>query len=110
MIPFEVVFLKEAKKDFDRLDGSVRPVVAKALRKVASNPLPESEGGYGKPLGKKSGSDLAGLLKIKLKGFGVRIVYKLQRREGNICIVVIGVRNDNEVYREAQRRRQKYGL
>lgn len=107
---FEVVFLKEAKRDFDKLDGSVRLVVAKALLKTASNPLPESEGGYGKPLGRRSGNDLAGLLKIKLKGSGIRVVYKLQRNEGKMCIVVIGVRDDNEVYREAQRRRRKYGL
>lgn len=74
MTAFETIFLKEAKKDFDGLDGSVRPMAAKDLLKVAANPLPELEGGYGESLGKRGESNLAGLLKIELEGSGVRIV------------------------------------
>jgi hypothetical protein len=42
-------YLPEAEKDLKDLDGSQRILVLKALKKVLQNPLPESEGGYGKP-------------------------------------------------------------
>ena len=98
------VFEPGAKKDFARLDGSLRDVVMKAIRRVRINPLPQSEGGYGKPLGNKGGSDLTGLLKVKLKKSGIRIVYYLVREAETMTIVVIGLRADSEVYKEAARR------
>ena len=79
----------------------------KAINKVLQNPLPASEGGYGKPLGNKQGSDLAGFLKIKLKSAGIRVVYKLIRTETEMLVVVIGARADDEVYETAQHRAQK---
>lgn len=48
---WKLVYLPEADKDFRTLSGNERIVVAKALEKVLKNPLPVSEGGYGKPLG-----------------------------------------------------------
>ena len=58
----------------------------------------QSEGGSGKPLGNKSGNNLTGLLKVKLKKEGLRIVYKLIRTENIMYVLVVGVRSDNEVY------------
>jgi mRNA interferase RelE/StbE len=101
---WEVRYLPEAKEDFRKLDGSQRILVRKAIKKVSQNPLPVSEGGYGKPLGNKNSVNLTGLLKIKLRSAGIRIVYKLERSERGMIIVVIGVRADEEVYREAQNR------
>ncbi|MEF9875950.1 MAG: hypothetical protein RRZ85_09740 [Gordonibacter sp.] len=49
-------------------------------------------------------------MKIKLKNEGIRIVYKLERTESCMRVIVIGARSDNEVYREAVKRRQSYGL
>ena len=60
-------FLPEAQKDFEQLAGNQKLLVAKALDKVVQNPVSIYEGGYGKPLGSKSGTDLSGLLKIKLR-------------------------------------------
>lgn len=40
---------EDSEKEFARLDPSVRFQVLKGIRKVAQNPLPTSEGGYGKP-------------------------------------------------------------
>lgn len=74
-------FLPEAQKDFEQLAGNQKLLVAKALDKVVQNPVSIYEGGYGKPLGSKSGTDLSGLLKIKLRDAGLRIVYKLVRTE-----------------------------
>ena len=107
---WELSFLPEAREDLRALDGSQRIRVVKAIAKVQSNPLPSSEGGYGKPLGNKRLSQLSGLMKVKLKSDGIRIVNKLERIEHAMRIVVIGVRSDDAVYREAQKRRESHGL
>lgn len=100
----------EAEKDILALDGSQRRQVFKAIDKVRQNPLPVSEGGYGKPLGNKGGTDLSGLLKIKLKASGIRIVYQLVRTETAMTLIIVGARADDEVYRAAEKRRKKHGL
>lgn len=105
-----VVYLPEAQEDLDRLDNSQRNVVLKAIKKIQTNPLPSNEGGYGKPLGNMSGSQLAGFLKVKLRSAGLRIVYKLVRVQDSIVIVVIGARADSEVYSIAEQRKNKYSL
>lgn len=102
-----VHFLKEAEKDFNHLDGSQQKVVAKAILRVSQNPLPVAEGGYGKPLGNHTRTKLSGLLKVKLKQHGLRIVYQLRRVEEQMVIVVIGVRADDQVYKAAQERIDK---
>jgi mRNA interferase RelE/StbE len=107
---WSVIFLPEADKDMDRLSHSQRILVRKAIDKVSERPLPQSEGGYGKPLGNKRGLNLTGLLKIKLKESGIRIVYKLVRTETEMLIVVVGARADEEAYRLAHKRRIKYDV
>ena len=107
---WSVEFLPEAQKDFDALAGNQRLLVAKAIKKVQQNPVSIYEGGYGKPLGSKGGTDLSGLFKIKLKAAGLRIVYKLIRTETEMLIVVIGARADDEVYQIAEKRARKKQL
>ena len=97
---WKLVYLPEAAKDLKNLAGNQRLMVIKAICKVLQNPLPVTEGGYGKPLGNKQGSDLTGFLKIKLRDAGIRVVYKLIRTE--MLVVVIGARADDEVYETAQ--------
>lgn len=75
-----------------------------ALEKVSTNPLPVTEGGYGKPLGNKRRHNLTGLFKVKLRGDGIRIVYRLERAEHEMTIIVVSVRGDNAVYEEAAKR------
>lgn len=104
MSGYEVAFYPDALKDIKRLDGSQRKIVLKAIEKIRTNPLPQNEGGFGKPLGNKAGTDLAGFMKIKLRGSGIRIVYRLIRIKEKMAIVVVGAREDMEVYRTAQRR------
>ena len=103
-------YLDEARKDIKKLSGNQKQQVVRAIDKVRINPLPVSEGGYGKPLGNKGGTDLTGLLKIKLKKAGIRIVYTLIRTETKMIVVVVGVRADEEVYETAGKRIEKYGL
>lgn len=103
-------FLPEATKDLTDLAGNQRIMVTKAINKVLENPLPASEGGYGKPLGNKQGNNLSGFLKIKLKSAGIRVVYKLVKIDGQMLVVVIGARADDEVYDIAQHRVEKHNL
>lgn len=87
---WDITYLPEALDDLRRLDGSQRILVRKAIQKVSSNPLPETEGDYGKLLGNKNNTNLSGLLKVKLCGARLRIVYKLVRMEDRLLIIVIG--------------------
>ena len=64
---WQIKFIPEAKKDYDRLAGNQQLLVAKALEKVRQNPVSIYEGGYGEPLGNKGGTNLTGLFKVKLK-------------------------------------------
>ena len=103
-------YLPEAVKDLKKLSGSQRILVAKAIDKVIENPLPQNEGGYGKPLGNKNGNDLSGFLKIKLRDAGIRVVYKLIRKDSEMLVIVIGIRADDEVYDTAKHRVTKHDL
>ena len=104
---WELKYLPEAAAELRALDGSQRIQVVKAITKVKQNPLPINEGGYGKPLGSHTDNNLTGLLKIKLKALGIRVVYKLIRTDEIMCIIVIGVRADEEVYEIAGKRNAK---
>ena len=107
---WKLVYLPEAAKDLKNLAGNQRLMVIKAIGKVLQNSLPVTEGGYGKPLGNKQGSDLTGFLKIKLRDAGIRVVYKLIRTETEMLVVVIGARADDEIYETAQHRSKKNHL
>ena len=107
---WNIEFLEEAAKDIKRLDHSVRIQVLKGIQKVSRNPLPVQEGGYGKPLGSKSGTNLTNLLKIKFRDLGIRVVYKIIFDDGIMKIVVVSARADEQVNKEAAKRREKYQL
>ena len=83
---WKVEYLPEAEKDLKGLDGSQCNLVLKAIKKVQQNPLPVDEQGYGN----HNSTNLAGLLKIKLRSTGLRIVYQLRRTETSMMIIVIG--------------------
>lgn len=107
---WSVEFLTEAEKDMKKLDHSVQIQVLKGIRKVSRNPLPSEEGGYGKPLGNKNGIDLTNLMKIKYRDLGIRVVYKIERVEEVMKIIVISARTDEQVYKEAAQRREKHNM
>lgn len=107
---WSVEFLEEAKKDIQKLERSATIQVLKGIQKVSQNPLSVQEGGYGKPLGNKNGVNLTNLLKIKFRDLGIRVAYKIERMEDVMKIIVISARTDEQVYREAAKRRQKYEL
>ena len=101
---YHVEYHSDAEKDRDALNLSVRTQVERAISKVAENPLPKNEGGYGTPLGNKHGRNLTGLCKIKLLKLGIRVVYKVVQEGETMRIIVIAVRADDEVYKMAAKR------
>jgi plasmid stabilization system len=107
---WDIVYLKEAKSDLEKLDNSIRIQVLKGIQKVSNNPLPVNNRGYGKPLGSKSSTNLTNLFKIKFKNIGIRVVYKIEYVETTMKIIVISARSDEEVYKEALARRKKHNL
>lgn len=107
---YQINFIPEALTDMKKLDHSVRPQVVKGIQKVSQNPVSIYQGGYGKPLGNKDGTNLAGLFKIKFRSIGIRVVYSVEEKEGVMTIIVISVRADNQVYQEASKRRSKHDL
>ena len=58
----------------------------------------------------KSGTNLTNLMKIKFRDIGIRVVYKVERVNGVMKIIVISARTDEQVYKEAAKRRDKHDL
>ena len=56
-------YLPEAKEDLKDFDNSVKKRLYKSILRVAENPLPKQQGGYGELLGNKHGINLTGFLK-----------------------------------------------
>ena len=100
---WEVEFIDEAVRDLRRLDAYNRKLILKAISKAAERPLPPPDG-VGKPLGHHAAANLSGCYKIKLRGLGYRVVYTLVRERELMRVIVISVRDDGEVYKEAGQR------
>ena len=107
---WKLEFLPDATEDFDRLDGSQKKRVRKAIKRSLTNPLPRSKGGYGIELGNKGGVNLTGCLEIKLRGEGLRAIYKLIHTRTEMLVIIIDVREDEQVYDVAEERITRYGL
>ena len=105
---WEIRIADEAKKDFNKIEGSIRKQVLAGIVKVSKAPLP-SPNGYGKPLGNKNGNNLTGFFKIKYRGIGIRVVYTLVVDKMVMNIVVISQRDDNYCYELAAKLYDKYG-
>ncbi len=103
-------YLPEAEEDLKKLDGSQSRKVSKAIDRVLTNPLPRSKGGYGIELGHKGGINLTKCLEIKLRGEGLRVIYKLMYTETEMLVIIVGARADEEVYDVAEERITRYRL
>ena len=93
---WSVKLLSEARKDFEKLDGSVRKSVLKKLVKLETNPY------YGDMLGNKAGIDLTGYFKMYADDKRIRIIYKIIDHE--VHLIAIDKREDMEVYKLASQR------
>jgi mRNA interferase RelE/StbE len=84
--PYKVLFTKEAKRNVEKLDPSIRKVIGKAIESLAANPA------KGKPLA----YDLAGLHSLKTSDY--RIIYRIREKE--LLIIVIAVGHRKEIYKK----------
>lgn len=105
---WKIEYIKEAQRDLLKLDPHNRRIILKAIEKTAERPLPPPEG-IGKPLGHHASSNLTGYYKIKLRNLGYRVVYGLVRENNTMKIIIISVRDEDAVYREAEKRIEALG-
>lgn len=105
---WDIRITNEAKKDYEKIERSIREQVLAGIVKVSKAPLP-SPNGYGKPLGNKGGNDLTGFFKIKYRGIGIRVVYTLVVDKMLMNIIAISQMDDNYCYDMAGKLYEKYG-
>jgi len=95
---YKVLLTQEAAEDFKLLDGSVKILVAKQLKKLEISPH------LGHPLGNMHRFDLTGYYKLYAVKKFIRIVYRIIEDEVVVEVVGIGKREDLEVYADVVRR------
>ncbi len=95
MNEYKILFHPEARKEFNKLDGSIRKVVLKQIAKLKDNPA------LGEKLGHKAGLDLTGYRKMYAYKKKIRIVYRIHEGKLLIFIVAVGKREDMSVYQSA---------
>lgn len=91
---FRLVFKQAAKKEWDKLDSTVRALFKKKLIERVENPRIES-------------SRLSGMqdcYKIKLRNAGYRLVYQVRDNELVVSVVAVGKSERNHVYKAAVKR------
>lgn len=97
--PYEVIYLPEAKEEYDNLEGNQLVFVDKGISRL-------------KVLGMNAGQPLHGKLincrKLKNKKMGLRIIFTRDKEKIKIIkIIAIGARRREKVYRDAENRLSK---
>jgi mRNA interferase RelE/StbE len=83
---FGIFYTKEAKKNIEKLDSSVRKLVKKAIESLAIDPE------KGKPLS----YELAGLRSLRTSDY--RVIYRI--KGGELLIIVVAVGHRREIYKK----------
>lgn len=99
---YEYKFYEEAEKDLSKLSHNIKLLFAKKLAQIIKNPE------IGKDLGSKNNLKLSGLKKVYFDNKRYRIVYEVLAQEIIIHIIAIGKRDNMEVYKKADQRRQEH--
>lgn len=93
--PYRLQFDREALRDWNALDGSVKSIFKKHLAKRLLAPHVQSEALHG---------DLQNCYKIKLRKQGYRLVYRVEDGKLIVVVIAIGRRDKSAVYEAATRR------
>ncbi|WP_417461516.1 type II toxin-antitoxin system RelE family toxin [Kordiimonas sp.] len=91
---FKLVFKEQAKKEWDKLDATVRKQFATKLRERLTTPRVEAA--------RLSG--MTDCYKIKLRRAGYRLVYQVRDQELVVSVVAVGKRERNFVYKQTVKR------
>lgn len=94
MTTYRLTFLRDAKKEWDKLAPPLRRQLEKKLRERLHTPRVEADRLHGLP----------DCYKIKLRSVGYRLVYRVFDDRIVVQIVAIGKRERNEAYGRAARR------
>lgn len=92
---YRLKFLPEALAEWNALDGSIKDVLRKALKKRLEQP---------RTPGARLHRDLQDCYKIKLRKQGYRLVYSVENDELIVLVLAIDKREDMTVYRSAVER------
>jgi mRNA interferase RelE/StbE len=95
---YKIIFHPEAQQELISLDGSVRIIVLKQIKKLEQFPQ------LGELLGNKHGYDLTGYRKLYVNKKNIRIVYSIIEEQILVKIIAIGKREDFQVYKDANNR------
>ena len=94
MTTYSLDFFKDAKKEWDRLDESIRIQFRKKLAQRLANPHVPSARLSGMP----------NCYKIKLRSVGYRLIYQVEDETVTVVVVAIGKRERDDAYRRAAQR------
>ena len=97
---YKIRFHIDAKKELDDLDGSVRLIVLRQIKKLETKPL------LGEALGNIGGLDLTGFRKMYADRKKIRIVYRILEEEVEVFIIAINKREKSKVYEIATKRKK----
>ncbi len=91
MTAYRLTFLRDAKKEWDKLDSSIRGQFERKLKAALTAPR--------RPAAKLSG--VPDCYKIKLRSAGYRLVYRVYDDRVVVQVVAVGRRDRNQVYKAA---------
>jgi mRNA interferase RelE/StbE len=93
---YRLKFLPSAKREWDKLDNSIKSQFKSKLRKCLENPHI--------PANKLRDFDCA--YKIKLRSAGYRLVYEVDDQEIIVFVIAVGKRENSNVYNKARNRKK----
>lgn len=91
---YKLKFLPSAKREWDKLDNSIKSQFKNKLRKCLENPHI--------PANKLHNLDCA--YKIKLRSVGYRLVYEVDDQEIIVFVIAVGKRENDDVYKKTKSR------
>ena len=93
---YKLEFVAAAKKEWEKLDETTRALFKKKLRERLENPhVPSAQL-----------RRLPNCYKIKLRGAGYSLVYQVRDSVLVVCVVAVGKRERNQVYKLTGKRFQ----
>jgi mRNA interferase RelE/StbE len=93
---YKLKFLPSAKREWDKLDHSIKSQFTSKLRKCLEKP--------DVPPNRLRDFDCA--YKITLRSAGYRLVYEVDDQEIIVFVIAVGTRENNNVYNKARNRKK----
>ena len=91
MTTYRLIFLADAKREWDKLEAKVRDQFARKLKERLETPrIPSARL-----------SDMPDCYKIKLRAAGYRLVYRVDDGRIVVAVIAVGRRERNAVYKAA---------